>query len=219
LRGYTGLYAWVEANGYIVSGPVREFYLQEPEEETASMVEVQFPVERNRHWKAYQKVGQDQETKMDAKKDVKIITTPAMKLVGLRYQGKNQNGEIAGVWDAFNRRCLEIPNLVRGDAYGVCRVPAGLPEGEFEYICAMPVSGVGDVPAGMVTVDLPELKCAAYPHIGKLDNLGESYEAFYKGWLPQSGMEALEPGFDMEWYGKEFDFSDTSVFYILLPLK
>ncbi len=151
--------------------------------------------------------------------DVKIINQPAMTLVGMRYQGKNQNGEISQMWDAINQRVPEIQNRIEGAAYGVCRVPAGLPEGEFEYIACFPVSQVEALPQGMQRVDLPALKCAAYPHHGKLDKLGETYEALYQGWLPQSGLEVVEPGFDMEYYGEEFDFTDTSVLYIHLPVK
>lgn len=216
LHAYTGLYGWVEANGYLVNGPVREVYLQEPGESTAAMIELQFPVERNRHWSSHFNARKDpKETEME----VKIINQPAMTLVGMRYQGKNEHNEISALWNEFNPRACKIANVIKGAAYGVCRVPADLPEGEFEYIACLPVSKAENLPEGMQVVELPALKCAAYPHYGKLDKLGETYQALYQAWLPQSGYEALEPGFDMEYYGEEFDFSDHSVFYIYLPLK
>lgn len=216
LRAYTGLYGWVETNGYLLNGPVREVHLQEPGESAVEMVELQFPVKRNHHWKIHYNASQaNKETEMD----VKFVDTPAMTLVGLRYQGKNQNNEISAMWDVFNHRASEIAHMLEGAAYGVCRVPPDLPEGEFEYIACIPVSQVEAVPEGMQVVELPALKCAAYPHHGKLDKLGETYEALYQGWLPQSGLEVVEPGFDMEYYGKEFDFSDKSVFYIYVPVK
>ncbi len=215
MHAYTGLYGWVEANGYLVNGPVREFYLQEPDQNSAAMVELQFPVERNRHWKIHANAKQE---KKETEMDVKIINQPAMTLIGLRYQGKNQNNEIPALWKVFNKRAAEIANGLE-NAYGVCRVPPGLPEGEFEYIACMPVSKVENVPAGMQVVNLPELKCIAYPHHGKLDNLGETYAALYQAWLPQSGLEVVEPGFDMEFYGDEFNFTDDSVFYIYVPVK
>jgi AraC family transcriptional regulator len=215
-HAYLGLYGWVEANGYLVNGPVREVYLQEPGEHTAEMIELQFPIERNRHWSIhYNASHHTKETEMD----VKIITQPALTLVGMRYQGKNANNEIAAMWDVFNTRYAEIANVIKGACYGVCRVPPGLPEGEFEYVACAPVSKVENLPEGMLVVELPALKCAAYPHHGKLDKLGETYQALYQGWLPQSGYEVVEPGFDMEYYGKEFDFTDSSVLYIYLPIK
>lgn len=219
LQGYTSLYQWVETNGYLVAGPVRECYLQEPGEETASMVEVQFPVERNRHWNVYPAVKVQKESEMETTSGVKIIQQPATKLVGLRYQGKNEQNEIAGLWDEFNRRYREIQHNTRGAAIGVCRIPPGLPEGEFEYTACAQVSQIADVPEGMVSLELPALKVVAYPHHGKLDTLGETYQALYQGWLPQSGLEMVEPGFDMEYYGEEFDFSDKSMFYIYVPVK
>lgn len=215
-HAYTGLYGWVEANGYLVHGPVREVYLQEPGENSSGMVELQFPIQRNRHWSLHFNAKQE---KKEAEMDVKMIDLPAMTLVGLRYQGKNQNDEIAGLWGDFNRRYAEIPNAIAGDCYGVCRIPAGLPEGEFEYVACVPVSKVENLPKGMVAVELPALKCVAYPHHGKLDKLGDTYESLYQGWLPQSGLEALEPGFDMECYGDQYNSSDDSVFYIYLPVK
>lgn len=215
MNAYVGLYGWVEANGYLVNGPVREVYLQEPGENSAAMVELQFPVERNRHWKSYAHARQE---KKETEMDVKIINLPAMTLIGLRYQGKNQNNEISELWNVFNQRAAEIANGLE-NAYGVCRVPPDLPEGEFEYIACMPVSKVEKVPEGMQVVNLPELKCAAYPHSGKLDKLGETYAALYQAWLPQSGLEVVEPGFDMEFYGEEFNFSDNSVLYIYVPVK
>ncbi len=216
LHAYTGLYGWVEANGYLVNGPVREVNLQEPGAGNAGMVELQFPVERNRHWSIHANARKNQKEK---KMDVRIVNSPAMTLIGMRYQGRNQNHEISAMWDAFNKRSGEIKSTVEGAAYGVCRVPAGLPEGEFEYIACLPVSKVEDLPAGMQVVELPALKCAAYPHHGKLDKLGETYQALYSAWLPQSGMEVVEPGFDLEYYGEQFDFSDNSLFYIYLPVK
>lgn len=215
-HAYAGLYGWVEANGYLVNGSVREVYLQEPGEDSSGMVELQFPIERNRHWSLHFNAKQE---KKEAEMDVKMIDLPAMVLVGLRYQGKNQNDEVAGLWDDFNRRYAEISSKIKGACYGVCRIPPGLPEGEFEYVACVPVSKVENLPKGMVVVELPALKCVAYPHHGKLDNLGETYEALYQGWLPQSGLEALEPGFDMECYGDQFNSTDESVFYIYLPVK
>jgi len=217
-QAYNSLYAWVEANGYKVNGAVRQTYLQDSGETQAHMVEVQFPIERNRPWWKFHTL---REQKKDSKMDVKIITQPAMTLVGLPYQGANKNSEIAEVWEEFYRRANEIQHQRPTEFYGVCRVPAGLPEGEFEYCAGVPVEKVESLPEGMIKLELPELKCAVIPMHGLIDeNLGQTYTDLYEGWLPQSGYSALEAGFDMEVYGKEFNpESKDSVMYVHLPLK
>jgi predicted transcriptional regulator YdeE/DNA-binding transcriptional MerR regulator len=217
-RAYNSLYTWVETNGYKVNGAVRETYLQDNDEAQERMVEVQFPIERNHPWWKFHTLRDE---KKDSTMDVKIITQPAMTLVGLPYQGANKNSEIAEVWEEFYRRADEIPHQRPTEFYGVCRVPPGLPEGDFEYCAGVPVEKVESLPEGMIKLELPELKCAVIPMHGLIEeNLGQAYTDLYEGWLPQSGYSALEAGFDMEVYGKEFNpESKDSVMYIHLPLK
>jgi DNA-binding transcriptional MerR regulator len=43
-QGHTALLAWIEANGYRITGPYREIYIQSATGEHASTTEIQFPV-------------------------------------------------------------------------------------------------------------------------------------------------------------------------------
>jgi predicted transcriptional regulator YdeE/DNA-binding transcriptional MerR regulator len=217
-RAYSDLYAWVEQNGYKVSGPVRERYLTDADEAQSAMIEVQFPITRRRPWMIFQNVWMDtKENKMD----LKIVQLPAMRLVGMKYFGKNENGEIPQMWTKFNLRSSEIEHTLPGDAYGVCRMEAGMAaEDGFTYYAALPVSAVEQIPEGMEVIEMPALKCAAFPHVGALESLGKTYETLYGQVLPQSGLEILEEGFDMEYYGSEFDPAHAdSIMYIYVPLK
>ncbi len=145
---------------------------------------------------------------------------PGFHVVGIRYQGKNEHNEIGAVWSVFNQRAGEIRHLVHGAAYGLCRVPAGLPEGEFEYICALPVREPSDVPEGMVARSLPDMQVAVFTHQGSAQTLGETYTNIYQKWLPEAGLEPLEIGFDMELYNQDFkNFAPDSVMYIYVPVK
>lgn len=152
--------------------------------------------------------------------DIKYKHIPSMQVIGLRYQGKNEHGEIGSTWTVFNKRAHEIKNIKSGAAYGVCGIPSGLPEGEFEYICALPVEAVENVPEGMVARSLDAMKVAVFEHRGSVETLGETYTNIYQKWLPEAGLEPLKNGFDMEMYDNDFkDFSPESVMYIYVPVK
>jgi predicted transcriptional regulator YdeE len=165
-------------------------------------------------------VIQQEISKEEQQVDIKIQTIPDLKLVGMRYQGQNEHQEISDTWTIFNRRAREIKHLTHKAAYGVCRIPPGLPEGEFEYICALPVSEMEDIPEGMLARSLPSLKVAVFEHHGALETLGETYTSIYQKWLPEAGLKPLENGFDMEMYDEKFkDFAPDSVMYIYVPVK
>ena len=152
--------------------------------------------------------------------EIKYIRVPGFQVVGLAYQGKNEHQEISDVWTVFNHRSHEIKNIVAGPAYGICRIPPGLPDGVFEYICALPVSAVQDIPAGMVSRVVPEMKVAVFEHHGAIETLGETYTNIYQKWLPAAGVQPLENGFDMEVYKEDFTFfAPDSVMYIYVPVK
>lgn len=152
--------------------------------------------------------------------EYKLVDQPAFTVVGVLYQGKNQNHEINRLWDVFNRRAREIQDTLDGPAYGLCRIPAGLPEGEFEYVAGFPVSSTAHVPAGMVARSLPAMKCARFEHRGLLTSLGDTYNHIYQVALPQAGLQPLEPGLDFESYDEDFKIdSPDSVMYIWVPVK
>jgi predicted transcriptional regulator YdeE len=162
------------------------------------------------------KLKEQQEQSMD----IEIKNIPALKLVGLPYQGRNENNEISETWSAFNRRSDQIQHFTGEAAYGVCSIPEGLPESEFEYLCAFPVMEYGDVPEGMTQMDLEPMRAAVFAHRGSYAGLGDTYTRIYQEWLPQAGLEPLKTGLDLEVYTEEFkDFTPDSVMYIYVPVK
>jgi predicted transcriptional regulator YdeE/DNA-binding transcriptional MerR regulator len=158
--------------------------------------------------------------RMEESVEIEIKNIPALKLVGLHYQGRNEQNEIAMTWSAFNRRSDQVQHFTGEAAYGVCSISAGLPEGEFEYLCAFPVTEYGDVPEGMTKMDLDPMRVAVFAHRGSYEGLGETYTRIYQEWLPQAGLEPLKAGLDLEVYTGEFkDFAPDSVMYIYVPVK
>ena len=166
------------------------------------------------------RMNPNSDERMEESVEIEIKNIPALKLVGLRYQGRNEQNEIAMTWSAFNRCSDQIRHFTGEAAYGVCSISAGLPEGEFEYLCAFPVTEYGDIPEGMMQMDLDPMLVAVFAHRGSYESLGETYSRIYQEWLPRAGLEPLKAGLDLEVYTGEFkDFAPDSVMYIYVPLK
>lgn len=152
-----------------------------------------------------------------------IKTKPAFTLVGLRYFGRNQHGEIPKLWETLNHRVEELgglPHNTQEAAIGLCITPDDEPtEGDFEYVAGFPVSKVDMVPEDFIVRHVPEQTYAVFEHKGDLASLSETYEYIYETWLPQSGFE-LASKMDFEYYNEDFkDFEPDSVFYIYLPIR
>jgi predicted transcriptional regulator YdeE/DNA-binding transcriptional MerR regulator len=214
---YTALYQWTQSNGYRPAGPCREVYLYEtPEEPSQNQLpdyfEVQCPVERP----LYPVQIASQKIRKEERMEPKFETRAAFDVVGVRYFGKNENNEIAQLWDVFNARAAEIPNADFRECYGICGMQT---ENGFEYIACSQVTEEFQTPKDMITRHVPENTYAVFPHYGRLDGLAKTYEYIYQTWLPQAGYE-LAGDYDMEMYNEEFVFGqDESVMYILLPVK
>lgn len=218
LQAYTALYAWIERSGYHISGSARELYLDDIEGNSTvcQMVEVQVPVERFTLPKRSISFRSDKE---ESEMEPKFVNKPAFLLVGMKYVGKNQNQEIHEMWEHFTPRVKEIKNIVWDASYGVCAMVEGLEDGVFEYVAGFEVTGVEDLPEGMVVRMISEQKYAVFEHWGSLEKLHDTYEYIHQVWLPKSGNQ-IGSGPELEVYDKSFkDFQPDSVFYIYVPVE
>jgi predicted transcriptional regulator YdeE/DNA-binding transcriptional MerR regulator len=204
---YSALAAWIEANGYRVSGPNRDVYLQGP---AKCVTEVQFPVQKKP--RSIFMTQRKEKTEMEPK----IVTQPAFTVVGMLYHGKNQNDEIAQMWQEFNPRMEEIKHVVNSRVcYGVC---GDLEEDDtFKYVAGFEVSSTADVPEGMVSWQVPEQKYAVFPCT--LPTIHQAYEHAFQTWLPQSGYQRAQ-GPDFELYGEDFEpqVQDSNM-HIYIPIE
>ena len=78
------------------------------------------------------------------------------RAVGMRYTGKNENNEIMGLWAEFLPRREEIAMAESGGAFGVCRCLPGVMDGSYEYVAAFASTPDAAVPAGMMSLDIPQ---------------------------------------------------------------
>jgi predicted transcriptional regulator YdeE/DNA-binding transcriptional MerR regulator len=211
----TELLNWIELNGYHTCGETRLVYLGEtPEIPLADrLIEIQVPV---RCKSADSEDNQNQkEQKMEP---VKYETLPAFTVMGMKYRGKNENGEISDMWGELNPRCSEIPSISQC-AFGVCFMAPNASDGVFEYVAGFKVASDAIPPEGMVVVDVPENKYAVFEHRGSKETLMNTYHLIGTEWFPRSGMNPVG-GFDMEVYDEKFNnFEPDSIMYIYEPIK
>lgn len=85
--------------------------------------------------------------------------------------------EIPAQWQRFMEVYAAIPEKLE-------RIPIGLSQaldddGEFPYICAAEVSRFGDIPQGLIKVDLPPRTYAVFEHKGHVSRIFETYEAIW----------------------------------------
>lgn len=147
----------------------------------------------------------------------KILRRPAFIVVGVRYQGKNENNEIKQMWDDFGPRMGEVKHVINPDVcFGVC---GNMDEQThaFDYVAGFEVESTADIPEGMVSMEVPEATYAAFTTT--LPAIGQTIDHAHRTWLPQSGYQATY-GPELEMYGEEFDPRDpASLFEYLIPIE
>ena len=118
-----------------------------------------------------------------------------------RYDCQSPAG-IPDQWQRFGPNIGRIPGQVGSIAYGV--VYNFDSEGNFDYMCAVEVSGTSTLPKGLSTLQVPARKYAVFSHRGHVAGVCGTMSAIWGQWLPQSGHRAFE-GPTLERYGPEFN--------------
>ena len=129
----------------------------------------------------------------------------ALKLAGLRYAGKNQNGEVSMMWDVFLPRVGEIvPDFATKSAvlYGACRDEVAA-DGSFQYLAAAEVDSFDHLPQGFEGWDVPAQFYAVLPVHG-LSEIHHVVHSFYHTWLPITQEYELDGMFMLEVYPPGF---------------
>src|SRR6266542_250192 len=103
--------------------------------------------------------------KAPVRTEPQIVQKPAFWVAGLRYEGRNEHGEIPALWDnAFLPRMSELDGLrIGGECYGACReLPNMPPDAGFEYLACVQVAptAVDHLPQGMVAWKAPAMTYA-----------------------------------------------------------
>ena len=149
----------------------------------------------------------------------KLVNIEGFKAVGIPYFGNNSNGEIATLWESFNKNRGSIKQKSKSMlCYGICDYgDCGMDsEGRFHYTACAEVDSFSDVPEGMVTKVVPEGKYMMYTYSGAIKDLGAFYNDVFTKLIPASGYE-----FDcrplLELYDERF--MNNGEFDICVPIK
>jgi AraC family transcriptional regulator len=155
-----------------------------------------------------------------------ILTRKAFTVIGLKYRGKNRQGEVRQLWQRFASRAAEIKGQVSGGSYGVMghyEQPFGgmgnydPSYGEFDYLAGLEVDSVADLPAGMESWEIPEQTYAVF--VFPFRDIRRAYRSVYQEWLPASEYQLAEAP-EFEFYPATFDLEDeSSEMFLYVPIK
>lgn len=153
--------------------------------------------------------------------ETRIVSLPAMRVIGMEYVGKNEREEIAAMWGDFVPRVGEIQGKVRpGVLLGVCG--DAQEDGSFRYVAGSEVEAGAPVPEGMIAWQVPAATYVVVTQHGLLADEEHGLHAavgyVYREWLPQSGYQtAATP--DLEWYDERFhDDQEDSEIDVYTPI-
>ncbi len=135
-----------------------------------------------------------------------------IRLVGLKasFEPDGDPGEIPALWGQFVPRIREIAAVADARTFGVCHCtkrdaanPGSPPR--FEYMAAVPVRRIEDIPESMEPVELPARTYAVFTHRGHIGRIKDTVDYVWGTWLPRSGRDPVTDAPDFELYDERFD--------------
>lgn len=147
-----------------------------------------------------------------------LETRPAIRVAGLceRYAYTDCSG-IPAQWERFRPFLGQIPGVLPGATYGVCR-PTDHP-GELDYYAGVEVDTVAGVPDGLKAVHVPEQHYAVFVFSEHISAIQHAIQAIWQEWVPASGRKAAH-GPMLERYSDAFDpVTGEGGFEIWLPVE
>ena len=126
-----------------------------------------------------------------------IVRKPPLIVVGMEASfvhalspDANNQQVLGKLWEAFLHPSRDIAHRAGRSMYGIIysqpEQDRGHPD-ERQYIAAVAVSQVDDLPAGMVSHEIPETDFAVVTHHGPIAGIGETVSQLYGTWLHASG--------------------------------
>lgn len=118
------------------------------------------------------------------------------------YYTMGTRSDIPKQWEQFSPQIGKVPGQVGADSYGVCWNFKS--DNAFDYLCGVEVDSADELPAGYTTVKVEPRKYAVFNHTKPIGAIGQTLEAIFCKWLPNSGLEGAQaPCFER--YTKEFN--------------
>lgn len=120
----------------------------------------------------------------------RIESVGELRFVGLgEHVPYRQMHRIPGLWARFRAEAVAaIPHRLPGMPAGIA---VSADDDGVDYLCAVPVSDFGPLPAGCRALTLAPATYAVFAHDDHVSRLGETYEAIWNEGLPASGRVPL----------------------------
>jgi len=116
-------------------------------------------------------------------RDGEVVSKDGLRLIGLYYEGRNEQNELADLWDGFLKRLgeLGVDSSTPGwQAYGASQpTPKG-----FEYLASVEWNG-DEPPEGWGVWNVPPSDYLQVD-VGGVDDIHATVTWFRDEWLPQS---------------------------------
>jgi AraC family transcriptional regulator len=121
----------------------------------------------------------------------RFVSGAPMLLVGLsaRHSFEATQG-IPGQWQRFMASYGEIPDKVSPIPLGVSTNMDD--DGNFEYVCAVEVSRVSELPRGFTQLRIPAQHYVVFRHLEHVSSIGATYSAIWNSWLPAHNRRAAD---------------------------
>ena len=151
-----------------------------------------------------------------------IVDKEEFQIIGVEDIGKRERRNTAEIWAKFQELATKVPNRDASHGLGISIVTEELLEkGENRYIVANEIENVKEVPEGMITETIPAQKYAVFTHIGKITNIGETFQYIYGDWLPNNTRYKRVPfSPEFEYYDQRFSLnSDYSELDLYIPIQ
>lgn len=144
-----------------------------------------------------------------------------MTIVGMQYQGKNENNEIPKLWSRFVPRVTEIRNVLNSRiSYGYETYTEDSKErGEFSYIAGIEVACKDIVPQGMVSIEIPANRYAVFTISAIIEDVPKTIKRIHSKLLFELKLELCDT-YDFELFDETFAPNDyESKYYLYVPIK
>jgi AraC family transcriptional regulator len=136
-------------------------------------------------------------------------------LIGIcEYGAFFESGGIPRIWDRFIEVIDEVPNRVNAhQSFGLEFYPAEFfsqQQKQWNYMAAVEVSSLDDIPVTMVGKTLPAHHYALFTHRGAATDLARTFQTIFDEWFPRSDY-APANSFDFELYDARYNPHDESL--------
>lgn len=138
---------------------------------------------------------------------VEIVDRGDFVVVGMKYRGRNEHGEIPALWGQFMPHVGEISEPVDLSIYYGVMGNYDMATGEFDYVAGAEVLPDTAVPEGMERWNVPPGTYAVitFPFSKLMEAIGHIHNT----WLPASGYRHTG-GPEYEYYGPAFEPEDPN---------